>query len=149
MDVTRPGGGAPDNIVGRKDSPPYPATDPDSNVSVAAGNDEWLPNVSADTHPVTGAAPYQSTDFVANGLAVDPSTHCPQLHAVMVSLLAKSKDPDLTYKAPSAFGFRIMNTPATLNPPWPDTAQYPSGVGQYRRRIQTLKINLRNYAFTG
>jgi hypothetical protein len=42
-----------------------------------------------------------------------------------------------------------MNTPVTILPPYPDTAQYPtlSTVPQFRRRIQTLKINLRNYAF--
>lgn len=149
-----------DNIVGRLDSPPYPVNDPDSNVSTVAGNDEWLPNVTVDTVP-SGASVYSSTDFVANGLSADPTTHCPQLHGVMIALLAKSKDPDPTYKAPSASGFRIMNTPATIHPPWPDTAQYPSDPRcvwllpddsyscRYRRRIQTLKINLRNYSFTG
>ena len=134
-----------DNVVGR-----LIATGPgdtDQNVSTQPGGDEWLPNVAGDTVP-SGASVFQSTDFVSNGTSPDPTTHCPVLHAVMISLLAKSKDPDPTYKAPSAFGFRIMNTPVT-NPPWPDTAQYPSGVGQYRRRIQTLKINLRNYAFNG
>ncbi|MGH9315806.1 MAG: PilW family protein [Thermoanaerobaculia bacterium] len=136
-----------DNVVGRLIG--TGAGDTDQNVSTQVGGDEWLPNVTADTVPGIATSVYSSTDFVANGTSPDPGTHCPRLHSVMVSLLAKSKDPDLTYKAPSAFGFRIMNTPAALNPPWPDTAQYPSGVGQYRRRIQTLKINLRNYAFTG
>lgn len=150
VDVTRAGGGAPDNIVGRITAP-SPA-DPDTNVSTQAGEDEWLPNVTGDTVPGVVASVYSPTDFVANGTSADPTTHCPQLHAVMIALLAKSKDPDLTYKAPSAPGFRIMNTPvSTINPPYPATADYPSGVEQskYRRRIQTLKINLRNYSFTG
>jgi hypothetical protein len=55
----------------------------------------------------------------------------------MVSLLAKAKDPDPTYKAPGAKGVKIMNSSAT-----PVT-------GNFRRRVQTLKINLRNYSFQG
>jgi hypothetical protein len=44
-----------------------------------------------------------------------------------------------------------MNTPVTVNPPYPDVAQYPtfSPEPQFRRRVQTIKINLRNYAFPG
>jgi prepilin-type N-terminal cleavage/methylation domain-containing protein len=135
------------NVVGRLIA--TGPNDPDQNVSTQAGGDEWLPNVTGDTVPGVVGTVYSSKDFVANGASPDQTTHCPRLHAVMISLLAKSKDPDPTYKAPSALGFRIMNTPAMINAPWPDTAQYASGVGQYRRRIQTLKINLRNYAFNG
>jgi len=65
------------------------------------------------------------------------SRHCPRLHGVMVSLLAKSRDPDPTYKGPYAQGYKLMNSTAT-----PVT-------GNFRRRVQTLKINLRNYAFQG
>jgi hypothetical protein len=43
-----------------------------------------------------------------------------------------------------------MNSPVTIAPPHPDTAQYPGiGVTTFRRRLQTLKINLRNYAYEG
>jgi hypothetical protein len=56
----------------------------------------------------------------------------------MISLLAKAKDPDPTYRAPSAQGVQIMNSTAA-----------PLGPGNYRRRVQTLKVNLRNYAFQG
>jgi len=44
-----------------------------------------------------------------------------------------------------------MNSPVSPNPPgYPETAQY-SGLpaSYYRRRIQTLRINLRNYAYEG
>jgi hypothetical protein len=68
----------------------------------------------------------------------------------MISLVAKSHDPDPTYKAPSARGLLTMNSPVTIAPPHPDTAQYPGiGVTTFRRRLQTLKINLRNYAYEG
>ena len=64
--------------------------------------------------------------------------HCPRLHAVMISLLAKARDSDPTYKGPAAHGYKIMNSTAA-----------PITPGKYRRRVQTLKINLRNYAFQG
>jgi hypothetical protein len=69
----------------------------------------------------------------------------------MIALVARSRDPDPTYRAPSAVGIRTMNTPSTINPPLPDTAIYPGPNPSpfFRRRIQTLKINLRNYAFPG
>jgi hypothetical protein len=65
----------------------------------------------------------------------------------MLTLVAKSRDPDPTYKAPIALGYRAMNSPVTVAP-YPDTAKYPGlpGTPHFRRRVQTLKINLRNYA---
>jgi hypothetical protein len=66
----------------------------------------------------------------------------------MVSLVAKSKDPDPTYQAANSRGVVIMNTPVS-SPPYPDVAQYPtiSTEPHFRRRVQTLKINLRNNSF--
>jgi prepilin-type N-terminal cleavage/methylation domain-containing protein len=123
----------------------HTASDADSNVSSQPGGDEWVPNVSGNDNPITGgAAPFLATDFY------DLPNHCPRLHAVMISLVAKSHDPDPTYRAPSARGLLTMNSPVTIAPPYPDTAHYPGiGVTTYRRRVQTLKINLRNYAFEG
>ncbi|HKF44126.1 MAG TPA: PilW family protein [Thermoanaerobaculia bacterium] len=105
----------------------------DSNVSSDKDGDEWVPNVAGET-PLTAA------DFrMAAGF-------CPRLHAVMISLVAKSHDPDLTYKAPSATGFLTMNSPTSS----PNPREYPSlSVKSFRRRTQTLKINLRNYAYEG
>jgi Type IV Pilus-assembly protein W len=129
-----------------------PVTDPDTNVSTQVAGDEWQPNVP--TEPVYVATDFQShqpppVNFTHPG--TPPADHCPRLHGVMISLVAKSKDPDPTYRSPSALGFLTMNAPATLNPPHPDTAQYPtiSTEPHFRRRVQTLKINLRNYAFPG
>ena len=104
----------------------------DSNVSADKDGDEWVPNVAGET-PLT-AAQFRSANL------------CPRLHAVMISLVAKSHDPDLTYKAPSATGFLTMNSPTTD----PNPRTYASlSVTNFRRRTQTLKINLRNYAFEG
>ena len=66
------------------------------------------------------------------------ANHCPRLHAVMLSLLAKAHDSDPTYKGPAAAGYKTMNSTAA-----------PITPGNFRRRIQTLKINLRNFAFQG
>jgi hypothetical protein len=68
----------------------------------------------------------------------------------MITLVAKSHDPDLTYKAPAALGVLTMNSPVTIALPYPDTAQYPGlPNASFRRRVQTLKINLRNYSYQG
>jgi hypothetical protein len=116
---------------------PPTAADPELNVSNQAGGDEWVPNAPGADNPIThDARPYQAADFV------EQANRCPRLHAVMISLVAKSHDPDPTYKAPSARGLITMNSPGT--------AQYPGlGVSTFRRRVQTLKINLRNYAYEG
>ncbi len=124
-----------DNAITRT-CPPAPPDDQDANYSTANGCDEWVPNGSGEGSPV-----YTDVDFQAenpfNPIHSALSRHCPRLHGVMVSILAKSKDPDPTYKAPSAKGYKLMNSTAL------------PVQGNYRRRVQTLKINLRNYSFQG
>jgi hypothetical protein len=119
------------------------AGDLDANVSNVLDNDEWAPNVP-------GEAVFVDTDFQSDSPFVAAHTattaHFPRLHGVMVTLIAKSKDPDPTYKAPNALGVVVMNTPLTSG--FPTVAQY-TGVPTYRRRVQTMKINLRNYGFPG
>ena len=125
-------------------------TDTDANVSTQVDGDEWRPNV-------TGEAIYVATDFQSDqpppaSFTHGPTTaHFPRLHGVMVTLVAKSKDPDPTYRSANARGVVVMNSPTGVNPPYPDVAQYPtfSAQPQFRRRVQTIKINLRNYAFPG
>ncbi len=127
-------------------------TDPDLSVSNQAGKDEWLANVPSDSVPAVVATGfpgrtgvYLATDFQSQqpppATFVDtgfpPSAHCPRLHGVMIALVAKSRDSDPTFRSPTALGFKSMNSLAV-----------PS-VGRYRRRVQMLKINLRNYAFGG
>jgi prepilin-type N-terminal cleavage/methylation domain-containing protein len=132
-------------------STPTPPNDPDPNVSPDPNDDEWVPNVVGET-PLTpdqfqqdGLAQGASPPFPHGG--PQPSAHCPRLHGVMISLVAKSRDPDPTYRADGSLGFRVMNSPVTVRPPYPDTALYPTPPPEphYRRRIQNLKINLRNY----
>ncbi len=133
------------SAINRLTAFPPTGADPELNVSNQAGGDEWVPNAPGADNPIThDARPYAASDFI------EQANRCPRLHAVMISLVAKSHDPDPTYKAPSALGLVTMNSPVTIAPPYPDTAQYPApGVKTFRRRVQTLKINLRNYAYEG
>jgi prepilin-type N-terminal cleavage/methylation domain-containing protein len=119
------------------------ATDTDSNQSNQSNGDEWIPNAPGealltavqfqqDQSAATLAEPFSHTTFPL------PKAHCPLLHSVAISLLARSKDPDPTYKAPLAAGLVLMNGPGPA-----------AGGFQYRRRVQTLRINLRNYSTEG
>jgi type II secretory pathway pseudopilin PulG len=113
------------------------ADDPDPNFSTTAGCDEWFPNAVGESAP--DDAQFQQQDpFNPSHSGVPLAIHCPRLHAVMISLLAKARDSDPTYKGPAALGYKVMNSVAT-----------PVTPGSYRRRIQTLKVNLRNYSFQG
>ena len=125
-----------DGSVTRLGSCGVGTNDPDPNFSTTAGCDEWFPNAVGEGAPTDDQFQLQNPFNPAHdGLS---SIHCPRLHAVMVSLLAKAKDSDPTYKGPAAQGYKTMNTTAA-----------PVTPGNFRRRIQTLKINLRNYAFQG
>jgi len=113
------------------------ADDPDPNFSTTAGCDEWFPNAVGEGAPQD--ADFQEQDpFNPSHSGIPLAIHCPRLHAVMISLLAKARDSDPTYKGPAAQGYKLMNSTATAVTP-----------GTFRRRVQTLKINLRNFAFQG
>jgi prepilin-type N-terminal cleavage/methylation domain-containing protein len=132
-----------DNSVGRV--VPVSGTDTDPNVSTQSDGDEWAPNVEDENTYV--ASDFQNQPQPVSWSHAGGAAHCPTLHGVMVSLIAKSRDPDPTYRAAGGaalLGIRTMNSP-------PDTSLYPTGGDspRYRRRIQTLKINLRNYSFPG
>jgi type II secretory pathway pseudopilin PulG len=113
------------------------ADDPDSNFSTTTGCDEWFPNTVGE-FAVDDAQFQQQDPFSPSHSGVPLATHCPRLHAVMISLLAKAHDPDPTFRGVASQGYKIMNSSAT-----------PVTPGSFRRRIQTLKVNLRNYAFQG
>jgi type II secretory pathway pseudopilin PulG len=111
--------------------------DPDINFSTTAGCDEWFPN-SAGESAVDDSQFQQQDPFNPSHSGVPLAIHCPRVHSVMISLLAKAHDSDPTYKGPASQGYKSMNSSAT-----------PVTPGNFRRRIQTLKVNLRNYAFQG
>ncbi|MEP6992877.1 MAG: PilW family protein [Acidobacteriota bacterium] len=134
-----------DFAVTRLDAKPY--TDPfnqDPNVSTTLGGDEWQPNVAAE--PLYADVAFQSQNpFPGSNEhpGIPPAAHCPRLRGVMVSLLAKAHDPDPNYRGPGATGFRLMDVLPASGPP------ITAVPGRYRRRVQTIKINLRNYEFQG
>jgi len=111
--------------------------DPDPNFSTTAGCDEWFPNATGEA-ALTDNQFQQQNPFNPSHDGVPLAIHCPQLHAVMISLLAKARDSDPTYRGPAGQGYKVMNSTAA-----------PITPGTFRRRIQTLKINLRNFAFQG
>jgi hypothetical protein len=136
------GTGLPDNAVSRIGG--TSGFDTDLNSSILATKDEWRPNVTGETMPT--AVDFQSDSTLSdptNHSGVPPAAHCPRLHAVMLSLLAKAHDSDPTYKGPAASGYVLMDVPLSGGVPTTAVA------GRYRRRVQTLRINLRNYAFQG
>jgi prepilin-type N-terminal cleavage/methylation domain-containing protein len=143
-----------DNKVSRF-GPPSPPDDPDPDVSsTLADDDEWIPNVEGeavllpDQFQQDATAVGSSPPFGHGG--APPPAHCPRLHGVMISLVAKSRDPDPTYRADGSRGVRVLNSPISIAPPYPDVAIYPTPAANefhFRRRVQTLKVNLRNYAF--
>jgi prepilin-type N-terminal cleavage/methylation domain-containing protein len=113
------------------------ARDTDLNTSNQAGGDEWQPNVAGETPWSTIAFQADPAPGTFQHPGLPASVHCPRLHGVMIALVARSKDPDPTYKGPSGFGLVTMNAPTPTPGPGPTT---------YHRRVQILRINLRNYA---
>lgn len=114
-------------------------TDPDPDFSNQEDGDEWAPNAPGERLFETGD--FQSTQPAPAGFP-HPGTsdaHCPRLRAVAVSLVAKSHDPDPSYRGPDAFGIRTGNSPDEVR-------AYPTPSSpRYRRRLQTVRVALRNY----
>jgi prepilin-type N-terminal cleavage/methylation domain-containing protein len=118
---------------------------PDPNISTAVNDDEWRPNAPGEAAPAVNDF---QCDPAPNYLHTGVMTHCPRLKAVQISLIAKSAGSDPANLGPQSRGIRLMNSPVTLGPPLPDTARYPSfpgGEPRFRRRVQTLRVDLRNY----
>jgi len=130
-----------DNRVSRTGAP-NPPYDTDTNSSIAVDQDEWRPNVAGET-PFTDGEFQTAPTPLGGHTGVPPAAHCPRLHAVMISLLAKAHDSDPTYRGPAASGYVLMDVPVSSGAP------ITAVPGQYRRRVQTLRINLRNYSFQG
>lgn len=129
---------APDGSVGRLD-PPTP-DDPDALVSTRADGDEWAPN--AEGERVFANGDFQSRQPPPAGFPhADPATdaHCPTLTSVLVTLVAKARDPDPTFRGLGFRGLRAMNSTG-------EARVYGSASPPYRRRVQTLRVLLRNYA---
>jgi hypothetical protein len=116
----------PDGVLGRL----VAATegDPDPSVSTQVDGDEWVPNVE-------GELPFSTRDLRSS------DAHCPALSAVMIALVAKARDPDLTFRGRGAFGLHAFNSPKGTR----DYSETSLTAPRFRRRIQTVTVGLRNF----
>jgi len=117
-------GVVPDGALGRLVA--ASENDPDPEVSTRAGGDEWAPNVAGERLFATG-------DFRS-------PARCPTLRAVQITLVARSRDPDPTFRGRGASGLHAMNSPGSAR---------GSGAFRYRRRAETVTIGLRNFGSAG
>jgi Tfp pilus assembly protein PilV len=135
-------------VDGADGSVPDGGADP-SRVDVsAASKDEWVGNVAgeidsllgspASSVPRTGAV----TAFVDTTVPTSdtaPATGTPLLRSLSVSVVVKSRDPEMKYTGPGARGVVAFDSTAK-------SMSDPSITGRpYRRRVQALAVSLRNY----
>jgi len=135
-------------VDGADGSTPDGGADPVRVDMTAANRDEWVGNVAGEIDaslgtpatavPRTGAvnalldASVPTTDTI-------PANAKPVLRALWISLVVKSRDPELKYSGPGAAG--VMTLDSTAKP-----MSDPSITGRpYRRRVQSLAVSLRNY----
>lgn len=134
-------GRPPDGVLDRLIAPT--ADDPDPHFSSATDGDEWAPNAPGER--LFGNGDFQSRQPPPAGFphGGDPTAdaHCPTLSAVLVTLVAKTRDPDPTFRGPGSGGLRVMNSTGEAH----DYGPTP-GAPRYRRRSQTMRVLLRNYA---
>jgi hypothetical protein len=133
-------GRLPDGVLGRLVAPT--ADDPDPHFSSSADGDEWAPNSPGER--LFANADFQSRQPPPAGFPHgDPAAeaHCPTLSAVLVTLVAKARDPDPTFRGPGSAGLRVMNSTGDAHAYGPTP-----GAPRYRRRAQTMLVLLRNYA---
>ena len=137
-------GAAVDEAISRVTAASTYDTDPNS--SNVADGDEWRPNVQPDgaETPFTdvefqsAAAPLGNHPRSAAGGALPAPARG---DAVAAGQGARSRIRPTTDRRPR--GTSSWTSPSTA------PSRSPRSTGKYRRRVQTLRINLRNYAFQG
>lgn len=100
--------------------------DPSEDATTIA-KDEWLGNVAGEL----GSAGTYST--------FNQSADLSNLKQIEVAIVAKGQDPDPKYKGIGATGWKIMDSTARA-------VTLDNGFN-YHRRVQTVRINLRNFQF--
>jgi Tfp pilus assembly protein PilV len=114
----------------------------------AANRDEWVGDFSGEVDASLGtpaaALPRTGTvsAFLDTSVATSdtaPALAKPVLRSLWVSLVVKSRDPDLKYSGPGARGVTMLDSTAK-------SISDPSITGRpYRRRLQSLAVSLRNF----
>ena len=135
-------------VDGADGSVPDGGADPITVDLSAANKDEWIGNVAAEVDAklgaFTGAPPRTgSVDaFVDSTVATSdtaPASAKPALRALWISLVVKSRDPEMRYGGPGSAGIVTLDSNAT-------TLSAASATGRpYQRRLQSMAVSLRNY----
>jgi type II secretory pathway pseudopilin PulG len=118
-------------------------------VNVTAVNkDEWVGNVAGEVDASLGtpaaALPRTGTvsAFLDTTVATSdtaPALARPLLRSLWISLVVKSRDPEMKYSGPGARGVVLLDSTAK-------SLSDPSITGRpYRRRVQSLAVSLRNF----
>jgi prepilin-type N-terminal cleavage/methylation domain-containing protein len=135
-------------VDGADGSTPDGGADPVAVDVTAANKDEWVGNFAGevDTSLGTPAAAVPRTGTVSAFLDTTvatsdtaPTLARPLLRAILISLVVKSRDPELKYSGPGAMGFVLLDSTAK-------SMSDSSITGRpYRRRVQSLAVSLRNF----
>jgi hypothetical protein len=110
-----------------------------------ANKDEWVGNFSGEvetTLTISSTEPKSVEAFLDTSVPGGSSNLRPAkaaLRSVLVSLVAKSADPDMRYDGPGARGMRTLDSSAV-----PFSAASSTG-RPYRRRLQSFAVSLRNF----
>lgn len=114
----------------------------------AANKDEWVGNIAGETDASLGtpatAVPRTGVvnafvDVTVPTSDTAPANVRPILRALWVSLVVKSRDPELKYSGPGSAGILTLDSTAI-------SMSDPSITGRpYRRRVQSMAVSLRNY----
>jgi hypothetical protein len=123
--------------------------DPIAVNTTAAGKDEWIGNVANEVESSLGTAssapPRTGSVDAFVDTTVLPSDKDPvplakpALRAVWISLVVKSREPDMRYTGPGSSGIVTLDSTAT-----PFSAASLTG-RPYQRRLQAMAVSLRNY----
>jgi hypothetical protein len=113
-----------------------------------ANKDEWVGNVAGESDASLGtpAASIPRTGSVAAFVdttvptsSTAPAFGRPLLRSIWLSLVVKSRDPDLKYDGPGARGVVTLDSNAKSMSDATITGR------PYRRRVQSLAVSLRNF----
>lgn len=134
-------------VDGADGSTPDGGADPTAVDTSGPGKDEWIGNVANEVESSLGTAsalPRTGTvdAFLDTSVATSdtaPVAAKPALRAVWISLVVKSRVPDMRYKGPGASGIVTLDSTAT-----PLSASSLTGQ-PYQRRLQAMAVSLRNY----
>lgn len=120
-------------VDGADGSIPDRGIDPTA-LSTTPNGDEWVFNVAGEALTVQ-ASPRRIDAFLGGPRSALPgATATPALRAVYVAIVVKSLESDVRFVGPGARGVKVL-----------DSIALPVSAQPYRRRVQTMAVNLRNY----